>query len=330
MATFLESLSQAVTPQLAQEMSQTLGVEPERVTEGIHTAAPLVLAAVNERAATPQGAEEILAALEPSALSEPLDALESGQADAQLHWLFGLGVSKVTRWFENTTGLDVAPYLPVALTLVLNALSEYAREKNPDGAGLRQFVQAELETFAQAQPQRASEINAALAAGAQANERAARVRAQFSDDEWDTLAKTPVLAGYAVMMSSLSGPVGISKEIRALLEAMDEYGHQAEPDSLVGLISHEYNTAAHIGALGANRENAAALMRDACFAALRVLNEKETYDEKLAYKQFVVNVAARVATAAIDGGIMSIGGRLVSREEQQTLDLIAAALAYQP
>jgi hypothetical protein len=132
------------------------------------------------------------------------------------------------------------------------------------------------------------------------------------------------------MMSSLSGPVGLSKEIAALIVALQELGAQADPDSLVGLVSRAYTSPEQITALGANRENAQALTRDACLEALRILTEKETYDESRAYKAFVVGVATRVAQAAIDGGIMSMGGIPVSPEEQLTLDLIAAALAYEP
>ena len=138
------------------------------------------------------------------------------------------------------------------------------------------------------------------------------------------------LAGYAVMMSALSGPVGINKEITALIEAMTEYGHAAEPDSLIGLVSREFHSPEQINTLGANRNNAMSLVRDACLEALRILNEKETYEETLAYKEFVVIVATHVAQAAIDGGFMSIGGTPISPEEKMTLDLIAAALAYQP
>lgn len=74
----------------------------------------------------------------------------------------------------------------------------------------------------------ANQINAALDLGANVNVHAARIRAQFTDEEWQILIKTPALAGYAVMMSSFSGPVGINKEIAALHRAMHEAGDAAQ------------------------------------------------------------------------------------------------------
>ena len=330
MATILEAVMETVTPQMRAQFGEMGGMEQTHLTPGLENAAPFLLAAIGNKTATAKGADELLGVLERAPTKNPMDALTNGQSDALLNQLLGIGANKAAAWFHDTTGINIAPFLALAAPLVMNALHDTVKQQTLDRAGLTALLKNENEAYARAQPQLASEIAAALDAGANVNERAERIRAQFTDDEWNTLAKTPILAGYAVMMSSLSGPVGINKEIRALLEAMDEYGHQAEPDSLVGLVSHEYNTAAHISQLGANRENAATLMRDACLDALHILNEKESYDEKLAYKEFVMHVATRVATAAIDGGIMSIGGKAITREEQQTLDLLAAALAYQP
>lgn len=329
MATLLDSVTQAITPQTTKQYSELLGVEQTQVTEGIQSAAPLVLGAVGAKVANTEGADEVLGSLKEDA-GDPLDAVSNGKSDMILNQLFGMGAAKAARWLEDTTGVNVLPYLPLVAPYVINAIQNAVKTDNLDASGLAALVKTENAAFTKAHPQLASEINAALDAGQNVNERAARIRAQFTDDEWNALAKTPTLAGYAVMMSSLSGPVGINKEITALLEAMAELGEAAETDSLVGLVSREYNSPEQIAELGANRENATTMMRDACLETLRILNEKETYDETIAYKQFVVQVATRVAEAAVDGGLMSIGGKPVSDEEQMTLDLLAAALAYQP
>ena len=133
------------------------------------------------------------------------------------------------------------------------------------------------------------------------------------------------------MMSSLSGPVGINKEITESLAAMEELGDAAEPDTLVGLVSREFTSPDQINTLGDKpRERDRAACATRVLESLKILNEKENYEETLAYKEFVVAVSTRVANAAIDGGFMSIGGIAVTEEEQMTLDLIAAALAYTP
>jgi hypothetical protein len=331
MATLLDSARQAVTPAMSQELGERFGLEQTQVEQGIAAAMALILTAFKNQAATDEGADELLNSLQNmNASPAPLDALAHGQGDAVLSEIFGVGVSKVANWFQDTTGINVAPFLPLAPILVKRALRDAVKTDKLDRAGLTARLNAEVDAYAKANPQLASEINVALDMGQNVAERAARIRAQFDDDEWNTLAKTPALAGYAVMMSALSGPFGLNKEIGALLDAMQEYGQAAEPDSLVGLVSLEFHNAEQITALGANRENALALTRDACLNTLRILNEKEAYDETVAYKQFVVDVATRVAQASNDGGILGIGGKPVSKEEQMTLDLIAAALAYQP
>lgn len=329
MTTLLDSITRTITPHLTEQFAATLGLDEPQTAQGINLAVPLLLVAVGNRVAAPAGADEVLGSLKPEPL-DPMDALADGESDAILERLLGVGAPKVANWAFDTTGINVAPFLPLVAPLVMNAISSAVKTDNLDGAGLTRLMQTETETYAHTNPQLASQINAALDAGANVNERAGRIRAQFTDDEWATLKKTPLLAGYAVMMSSLSGPVGINKELDALHRAMHELGEAAEPDSLVGLVSREHNSADQLDALGANRENATALMRDACLQTLQILNAKENYNETLAYKGFVMNVSTRVANAAIDGGIMSIGGIPVTPEEQMTLDLIAAALAYTP
>lgn len=332
MATILETVNETLTPELTTQVSEMLGDKPADVKKGVELASALLLGALNHKAATDKGADEILASFDPAqdAPANVFTAIDNGRSDAILFPLFNIGVTKVIRWIQDTTDQELGSYLLIAAPLVLHALSGALKGQTADAATLQTVLKTENAAFARANPQFASEINAALDAGENVIARAARIRARFTDDEWATLGKTPALAGYAVMMSSLSGPVGINKEIEALIEAMEEFGAAAEPDSLVGIISRQFTSAEQITTLGANRENAASMMRDACLQTLKILTEKETREEAYAFKQFVVDVAAHVAEAAIDGGFMSIGGKPVSDSEKQTLDLIAAALAYTP
>ncbi|MCC7160917.1 MAG: DUF937 domain-containing protein [Anaerolineae bacterium] len=329
MTTLLDSITGALTPQLIEQFSAALELDAQQTRQGINVAAPLLLAAVGNKTATPEGAREVLGSLTPE-LQNPLDALADGRGDALLNQFLGVGAGKVAGWIQDNTGINVAPLLPLVAPLVMNAIQSASKTQNLDAAGLANLLETEKATYVRANPQLANQINAALDLGANVNVHAARIRAQFTDEEWQILIKTPALAGYAVMMSSFSGPVGINKEIAALHRAMHELGDAAQPDSLVGLVSHEHTSPDQINDLGANRTNATALMRDACLQTLKILNEKETYEETLSYKEFVVGVATRVAHAAIDGGFLSIGGTPVTKQEQQTLDLIAAALAFTP
>lgn len=332
MPTVMEGLTQALTPDLTAELGATLGIDTSEVQAGVRAAGALLIAALNQKAATEGGADAILGMFKPDqdAPANVLSAIDDGRSDEIIYPLFGIGVTKAVHWIRDTTNQDLGSFLLVAAPLVMYVLHDAVQTQKLDAAGLTALLKTENDANTKANRQFASEINAALDAGQNVIERAARIRARFTEEEWATLAKTPTLAGYAVMMSALSGPVGINKEISALIEAMEEFGEAAEPDSLVGIVSRQFTSPEQITKLGANRENATPMMRDACLEAVRILTEKESHEEAQAYKQFVVNVAARVAEAAIDGGIMSMGGKPISDEEQTVLDLIAAALAYQP
>ncbi len=49
-----------------------------------------------------------------------------------------------------------------------------------------------------------------------------------------------------------------------------------------------------------------------------------------AYKQFVVDLAQRVASAKKEGGVLGIGGKEISDSEQAALDEIASTLDVRP
>ncbi len=333
MATLLESFSQMLTPQLVEQLAKTLDVPESDVAPGMNTAGAVVLGATSNRAsASTSDADELLADLQQdtSLDGDILQMVEEGREYPILDNLFGVGLTQVEEWIENTTQINIAPFLPIAAPLFMKLLRETIQSQNLDRAGLTARLKTEQAAFAQANPELASEVNAALDLGQDTVERAERHLARFTPEEWETLRQVPTLASYAVMMSALSGPVGLSKEMDALMQAMVEADTTQAPDSLVGLVSRQFYDPEQISELGANPTNALSMARDACLQALAILNEKALPEETLAYKQFVVNVATQVAQASNDGGILGIGGKPISDEEQMTLDLIAAALAYTP
>jgi hypothetical protein len=64
--------------------------------------------------------------------------------------------------------------------------------------------------------------------------------------------------------------------------------------------------------------------------ALRVVEEKATPEEAQEYRQFTLRVADVVAHAAKEGGVLGIGGKEVSAEEQAVLDELSGKLAASP
>ncbi len=330
MATLLEIYARQLNARQTDQLAKALAVKTDALQKGLELAGALLLGAVERQVATPEGADALRASLEQDKdlRADALRAMEAGHGYPILNFLFGVGYPKVTAWVKDTTGADVEPFLASAAVLMMRALEGIATERKLDAAGLGAYLQSEQEAFARAQPQLASQLNAARDLGQNTVERAERLMLRFTPEEWDALAKLPSIAASAVMMSDLSGPIGLNKEYAALLQALESAAVANEPDSLVSLAARTYNEPARIDALGVTPTNAQTKMRDACLQALEILNAQATHQEIHAYKKMTLDVARRVAQAENDGGIFGIGGKPISADEQRTLDLLAAALAY--
>jgi hypothetical protein len=63
--------------------------------------------------------------------------------------------------------------------------------------------------------------------------------------------------------------------------------------------------------------------------AVRIVEEKATPEEAEDYRQFVLRLAEVVAHAHKEGGVLGIGGKEVSPEEQAALDRLSSTLSAQ-
>lgn len=323
-------LQARITPQVTASFEKETGADGERVKDELSLAAALLMAALAARTTPTEGPDDLLALV----CNDPVSTFEvdhehpDGNVLAQ-QWL-GPAASRIVTWLQTGTDVDVTPYLGTAATLLLESLRERAPVGELDSATLDNWLATQYDVYARAHPQLASGINAALDVGRNVLERAERNRARFSDEEWATLARVPPLAGFAVMMSSFSGPFGMSREFEALIRAMHDAAQSSDPDSLVSLVSREFQDPEPVNHLGADREHATQQATAACLAAYQLLLEKALPPEVRAYQQFVMDVAAAVAGAAREHTFLGFGGTPVSPEEKQVLDLLAAALNFKP
>jgi hypothetical protein len=69
---------------------------------------------------------------------------------------------------------------------------------------------------------------------------------------------------------------------------------------------------------------------DGLAEAVRILEATATPEEVDGYRRFVLGLAERVARAHKEGGVLGIGGKEISDEEQRALDEIVATLGGQP
>ena len=145
-------------------------------------------------------------------------------------------------------------------------------------------------------------------------------KTEFNAEEWERAATAPALAGVLVMMADRGGTI---RESIALGKAYSE----ARRDGGSELLEQFAATAprvdpASLGPADQLRQQLPERIRE----AVRIVEEKATPEEAEEYRRFILRVADVVAHAHKEGGVLGIGGKEVSEQEQAALDELARAL----
>jgi hypothetical protein len=146
-------------------------------------------------------------------------------------------------------------------------------------------------------------------------------KTEFNAEEWERVAQAPALAGLMVMMADRGGTIRESVALgRAYAEARRDGGSE--------LLEQIVATAPQLdptstGPADQLREQLPERIRE----AVRIVEEKGTPEEADEYREFVLRLADVVAHAHKEGGVLGIGGKEVSQEEQAVLDQLAGTLA---
>jgi hypothetical protein len=142
------------------------------------------------------------------------------------------------------------------------------------------------------------------------------LRANFSPEEWSTVAEAPVLAGARVISAQRGGALREKFAIGEVYAAARELrGESALLDELVMSSPSMRAGRDSLAASGARLR-----------AALDILKAKVAPADVDAYKGFVLAVAQTAAEANREGGFAGVGGEEVSEREQAALDEITAIL----
>jgi len=140
-------------------------------------------------------------------------------------------------------------------------------------------------------------------------------KADFTPEEWQVVLEGPPSAGLIVMTAQRGGSFRETIAIaKAYAEARQQHGESELLDEIVSAkpqIDHtRYHSAAELKGHGLQH------LRD----AVGLLQRKATPEELENYKQFVLNLADRVANAHREGG------HSVSPAERAAIEEIAASL----
>ncbi len=139
-------------------------------------------------------------------------------------------------------------------------------------------------------------------------------KSDFTPEEWDLVREGPPTAGVAVLMAEKGGSF---RETWALAKAYGEARKELGQSELLDALVDEkpemkrYGSAEELDEVGLGR------LRE----AVVLLEAKATPDEVAGYKQFVLDVASRVAEAHKEEGSP------VSEAERNAIEKVAATLS---
>jgi hypothetical protein len=158
-------------------------------------------------------------------------------------------------------------------------------------------------------------------------------KADYTLEEWELLRKAPLMMAAAVIVSDLSGSVGVAREFLSMAQAVEETGLQDDTNELVAALVADLQApqaarteeAEDITDLAETRAKALAESRE--IAAL--LARKTTLEEAKGFKRWMLSIARRVSEAAREGGVLGVGAKLVSEKETAMLRDLADALGVE-
>ena len=150
-------------------------------------------------------------------------------------------------------------------------------------------------------------------------------KADFDAEEWSQVLAGPPAAGLRVAMAERGGTLREALSIgRAYAEARQAQGTSELLDAIVA-----EQPAVDPTQFQGEADVPQALMQK-LRSAVETLQAKGTEADVNAYKDFVLDLAQRVASAKKEGGVLGIGGKEISDSEQAALDEIASTLGVRP
>lgn len=332
MTTLLESVAQQMTPQMLGTIGKAIGVDEATVQQGLEVIGPVVQGGLAKKSQTTAGMDEIMRMLEGlnsgGGLGGILDMFTKGGPMAgaagagMLGGIFGPAVSAIGKSLSVKLGFDVTPLLTAAVPALLGAIAGAAKSQNLDSAGIAKLLQTEQKNFiSTASP----EVLGTLKEVEDVANKAESVQKAFTAEEWTAVRLSPLATTFYVMSASPSGLVGSMKELSAAGDVMRDLLKDADATSLVnvafGSALQSTDGRPELDETSP-RETMIGMIRTAA-AAVRA----KMPGEAQGFIGALNTLAQKVAEASKEGGFLGIGAKLISKEEQQALDEIRAALA---
>jgi len=166
------------------------------------------------------------------------------------------------------------------------------------------------------------------------------IQNQLTSEEWNTLVEAPIKAGKAMIFASPSGPIGVVKETIVLLNSVKKVTNTPSKSSFLGTVGKRLhdrlNSAKEIGDTLLTELQSVTAPEETKAMAITASKEvsailgKVPPTDAIAYKEFIVSTASKVAEAASEGDVAGIRGGKVSQAEQALLKDLKGALGVSP
>jgi hypothetical protein len=139
-------------------------------------------------------------------------------------------------------------------------------------------------------------------------------KSDFNAEEWDRVAEAPAFAAFMVMLAERGGAIRESIAVgRAYAEARGDRGTE--------LIQQLASSPPQLNpSQFGQRDQLSSELPERIDAGVTLVDQKAGPDEAREYREFVLHVADVVAHAAKEGGVLGIGGKDVTEQEQAVLD----------
>jgi hypothetical protein len=154
-------------------------------------------------------------------------------------------------------------------------------------------------------------------------------KADFTEDEWATLVRSPMVAGMAITLADPGGPIEVVKETSAVLKFATS--SLSERDDLVGELAREVRGLAEqrknpVGDFKPRGALAGKEIVDEISRANEIVSPKASPEEAEAFRAWIMECAQSAADSAKEGGFMGFHAERVSQGEKDMLAQLRSAL----
>jgi hypothetical protein len=157
-------------------------------------------------------------------------------------------------------------------------------------------------------------------------------KADFTDEEWTRLERSPIVAGMAISLADPGGPIEAFKETSASLKSILDTALAEGQNELVETVAKggAEKARARQNPLGDFKPRGATAGQEVLAelsAVNELLSQKASPEEAEAFRQWLLATAQRVAEAAKEGGFMGFKAERVSEGEQRMLEQLREVLS---